>query len=139
MTTHVHDPATQGGGTRPEATPAGKDQPTSSLPRWLVPGLLVALVAGVLVAAGVVPLSVVFYAAVFGGMILMHAGGHGGHGGGHGGHGNRTTSAEDLSQHSSDSQSLPPGSATGLEDRAIADPARDHTDDHDQRNTPSCH
>lgn len=52
------------------------------------------------------------YAAMFGGMIMMHVGGHGGHGaygGGRAGHGDPSPHAEDLSAHSSGPQ--PPGSA----------------------------
>lgn len=55
-------------------------------PRWLMPGVVVVLVGGALVAAGIVPLSAALTAVMFGGMILMHLGGHGMHGG-HGGHG----------------------------------------------------
>ena len=80
MTVHVHDH--QGPDT---PAPAARTRPR---PRWLVPTLVVAMVAGGLVLAGVLPLSTVLYGALFGGMILMHVGGHGGHGGngGHGGH-----------------------------------------------------
>jgi hypothetical protein len=51
--------------------------------------MVIGLVAAALVIAGVVPLSAVLYAAMFGGMLLMHLGGHGhgGHGRAPGGHG----------------------------------------------------
>lgn len=57
----------------------------SGRPRWLAPLVVAAVIAAVLVLAGVVALSTVFYAGLFGGMILMHVGGHG-HGGRGGGH-----------------------------------------------------
>lgn len=85
MTAHTHDPATLGDGLRPESAPTDGASTISSRPRWLVPGLLVLVVVGALVVAGVVEPSTVLYAGLFGGMILMHVGGHG-HGG-HGGHG----------------------------------------------------
>lgn len=50
-------------------------------PRWLLPGVAIAIVTAGLVVAGIVPLSGAVYAAALGGMILMHLGGHG-----HGGH-----------------------------------------------------
>ncbi len=60
----------------------------SGRPRWLGPLAVAAVIAAVLVLAGVVTLSTVFYAGLFGGMILMHVGGHGhaGHGAGHEAH-----------------------------------------------------
>jgi len=82
MTVHVHD---HEGPDTP--APAARTRPR---PRWLVPTLIVALVAGGLVITGVLPLSTVLYGGLFGGMILMHVGGHGGHGG-HAGHGGGET------------------------------------------------
>jgi hypothetical protein len=69
MTPNVHDPAAR--------------------PRWLLPALLTLTITVALVAAGFVSLSTVLYVGLFGGMILMHLGGHGAHGGhgGRGGHG----------------------------------------------------
>lgn len=60
----------------------------SGRPRWLGPLAVAVVIAAVLVLAGVVALSTVFYAGLFGGMILMHLGGHGhgGHGAGHEAH-----------------------------------------------------
>lgn len=78
MMAHVHDHD-----DHEAAGPVGQKR---SRPRWLLPALLVAAVAGGLVLAGVVSLSTVLSAGLFGGMILMHLGGHGGHGG-HAGHG----------------------------------------------------
>jgi hypothetical protein len=90
MTAHAHDPAGHADTARPDA-PAGTGAATVlARPRWLVPGLAVGLVVAALLVAGVVSLSTVLYVGLFGGMILMHVGGHGGHGG-HAGHGGRTT------------------------------------------------
>ena len=57
----------------------------SRRPRWLLPVLLGAALGLGLAIFGIVPISTLLYAAVFGGMILMHVGGHGSHGG-HSGH-----------------------------------------------------
>ncbi len=62
----------------------------ASRPRWLLPGLAVGLVAASLVVGGFLSLSTVLYFGFFGGMILMHVGGHGGHGG-HASHGGQDT------------------------------------------------
>ena len=85
MTAHTHDPATHADspGPGPAATD-GTAPKTSTRPRWLLPGLAVGIVASALVVAGVLSLSTVLYAGMFGGMLVMHLGGHGGHGG-HGG------------------------------------------------------
>lgn len=78
------------------------------LPRWLVPGMLIVIVATALVAAGIVPITTMFYAGTFGAMLLMHVGGHGSHGsqsghvshgsdgrqGTQGGHGDHSRDAE---------------------------------------------
>lgn len=82
MTAHVHD-------DQEAASPVGQKR---ARPRWLLPALIVAIVAGGLVLAGVVPLSTVLYGGLFGGMIMMHVGGHGGHGG-HDGHGSDSADA----------------------------------------------
>jgi len=61
--------------------------------------------AAVLVMAGVVELSTVFYAGLFGGMILLHLGGHG-----HGGHraGHETHEAHVSDAIAPDVQRAPP-------------------------------
>ena len=53
--------------------------------RWLVPGVAVVTLVATLVVAGIIPLSTVLSLGLFGGMMLMHLGGHGIHGS-HGGH-----------------------------------------------------
>ena len=144
MTTHVHDPAALAeyadppiAATRP-STPSGR-------PRWLVPGVAVATVVGALVITGVLPLSIVLYAGLFGGMMLMHVGGHGhgGHGahgtGGHSAHGGTPASdTEDLRERSSGTQSALAGSTAGLEERAAMKKTTETTDD-DQHRSHSCH
>lgn len=91
MTAHAHDPSTHlahdRDGPAPTA-PAAMEQSVSTRPRWLVPALVAGIVIATLVAAGFLSLSTVLYAGLFGGMILMHVGGHGGHGG-HGGRASR--------------------------------------------------
>ena len=74
-------------------------------PRWLGPLAVAAVIAAVLVLAGVVALSTVFYAGLFGGMILMHVRGHG-----HGGHG-AGHDAHDVEE--SDGTASPNGPASG--------------------------
>lgn len=59
------------------------------LPRWLMPGVLITIVAVWLVLTGIVPVSTMFYAGMFGAMLLMHRGGHGSHDG-HRQHGEHT-------------------------------------------------
>ena len=117
MTAHAHDPPALGDRGRSEPVPPGAVQTPSRRPRWLLPGLLVATVVAVLVIAGVLPLSTVLYAGLFGGMILMHVGGHGGHGGhggpgasggprGHGGHDSGASEDENLSRPSGSQDTL---------------------------------
>jgi len=147
MTAPVHDPAKHGDALHPEATPAGGVSMTPSRPRWLLPGLLVAIVVGGLVVAGVVSLSTVLYVSLFGGMILMHAGGHGhgGHGGGgpagrgHSLHGDGADDPDDLSRRSSGAQPGESGSTAGLDQRARDNSATSETDDHDQHRSHGCH
>lgn len=148
MTAHIHDPATHGGGV-PAPNSSGRVSKAQSRSRWLLPGLLVALLVGGLVAAGVISLSTVIYAGLLGGMMLMHLGGHGhgGHGGGghggrgasgHEGHSSATNDADDLSRRSSDSQPSTSGSAAGLDEGAPDDSATGEKD-HDQHSSHDCH
>lgn len=145
MTAHVHDPAAHRGGTHDESVRTGGGPMTASRPKWLLPGLAIAVIAGGLVVAGVVSLSTVLYAALFGGMLLMHTGGHGhgGHGGGHGdrGHGPHggDDDVEDLSRRSSGSQVAESGSVAGLDQRVRDDTTTSETDNHDQHRAHGCH
>lgn len=85
MTTHVHKPSVPV--VDPSADGSAPPERHESSPArrwWLLPGLIAGLLAVGLVIAGVVSPSIVISAALFGGMLLMHLGGHG-HGG-HGGH-----------------------------------------------------
>ena len=146
MTAHVHDPAVHGGGPHAEPTGSRGGPIAAARPRWLLPGVLVAIVVGGLVLAGVVSVSTVLYAGLFAGMILMHAGGHGHGGHGGGGHVDRGHSlhgdgddAEDLSRRSSGAQPTDSGSAAGLDQRAHNDSTTSETDDHDQHRSHGCH
>lgn len=55
-------------------------------PRWLLPGIVAAVIAIALVVGGFLSATVVLYVFSMGAMLLMHAGGHGGHGSGHADH-----------------------------------------------------
>lgn len=145
MTPQVHEHAAHGGRTH-EDPGSGGEPMIASRPRWLLPGLVVAVIVGSLVVAGVVSLSTVFYAGLFGGMMLMHMGGHGhgGHGGGGAGrghslHGDGADDAEVLSRRSSDAQTSEPGSSEGLDQRVRPNSTTSETDDHDQHNSHGCH
>ncbi len=129
MTAPVRHPVAQDDRIRRES---GATAPVR--PRWLLPGVLVVTVAAALVVAGVVSLSTVLSIGLFGGMILMHVGGHGGHGG----HGGDASRGEDLSRPSPGSQPGRSRSTSGL-DRAADDPKGSETQDHDQRSSHSCH
>ncbi len=150
MTTHVHDPsieAPDGGGSSSAAI--RRPDPAIARPRWLLPALAAVVVATGLVVAGVVSASTVLSVALFGGMLLMHIGGHGhgGHGGhgeagpgGHGGHDERgVVRDEDLSGGSGGSQSARPGFNDGPDDRASEDQNRNETTDRDQHPSHTCH
>jgi hypothetical protein len=148
MTAHVHDHPIHDAQHRPD-TPtfqdAGLTRPTR--PRWLVPGLATAFVAAALVVVGVVSLSTVLYFGFFGGMILMHVGGHGGHGGhaGHGGQetqgrgGDATPDADDLSHGSLRSQHGQARSDEVPEGGASIQSNGNETQDHDQHSSHGCH
>ena len=145
MTAHVHDPATHGGPARNVARP-GRRSDASTRPRWLLPAVLAAIVAGALVVAGVVSLSTVLYAGLFGGMILMHMGGHGhgGHGGGGGGDARRggpagETHDASLSRRSSGAQEAETGWSEGPDERAADDVTTSETNRHDQHSSHGCH
>jgi hypothetical protein len=97
-----------------------------------VPALLAAAVIATLVVGGVLSLSSVLYAGLFGGMIFMHAGGHG-HGGG------TADAAERRRQSSSHSQPAQSGSDATLEARAADDPMTRENSDHDQHGSHGCH
>jgi hypothetical protein len=87
MTAHVHDPAMHPVDEAVDSLPGDSSaRGTSPRPRWLMPGIAAGVVVAGLVLAGVVSFSTALYAAMFGGMLLMHLGGHGMHGG-HGGGG----------------------------------------------------
>lgn len=84
----------------------------SGRPRWLAPLAVAAVIAAVLVLAGVVALSTVFYAGLSGGMILMHVGGHG-HGGRGGGHETHVAHVSDAI--APDVRRAPPADRSGVD------------------------
>lgn len=88
MTTHAHDPSAHLAHRVDGPPPSAPSAPASARPRWLLPAIIVAIVALALVVFGIISPSTVVYAGLAGGMLLMHLGGHGGHGGagGHAGH-----------------------------------------------------
>ncbi len=85
MTAHVHNHSELTSEPRVSASALEVGPAQAAVPRWLIPGLAIAFVVAGLVLAGVVSPSTVLFLGFFGGMILMHTGGHGAHGG-HGGH-----------------------------------------------------
>ena len=150
MTAHVHDPSIEAADTDGGSSAAtGRPDPVIARSRWLLPALAAVVVATGLVVAGVVSASMVLSVALFGGMLLMHLGGHGhgGHGGhgdagpgGQGGHDERgVVRDEDLSGGSRGSQPARPGFNDGPDDRASDDQNRNETIDHDQQRSHSCH
>lgn len=133
MTVHVHDPAAHRG-SAPDAVRPARASVASTRPRWLLPAVVGAIVAGALVFAGVISLSTLLYAGLVGGMILMHAGGHG-HGG-HGGHGSGTDA--NLRPRSSGVQDVDSGSNDEPDERAAATTTGE-VDRHDQHSSHGCH
>lgn len=134
MTAHTHDPATHADspGPGPAATD-GTATKTSTRPRWLLPGLAIGIVASGLVVAGVLSLSTVLYAGMFGGMLVMHLGGHGGHSG-HAGHGSDAAPAvDDLRTSSSGGQGRKSGSSDEIHDGTLTNESRNEPDDHDKQ------
>lgn len=121
MTPHPGDPSMHPVDD-PVDTPQGTARAgrTSTRPRWLLPGLAVGVVVAGLVVTGVVPPSSVLYVGMFGGMMLMHMGGHGMHGGhgrrGHAGHVDGET-REERSSSESARVSQPDGSGSSSESR----------------------
>ena len=136
MTTHVHDPAIEERDPgRAGTTATGRPDAAFRRPGWLLPALAIGLLGIGLAVAGVVPLSTVLYAGAFGGMLLMHLGGHG-HGG-HGGQGNAGP-ADDLSRGSGGAHQHRTGSRDGLDDRAASQPNQNESHDEKHR-SHGCH
>lgn len=151
MTAQVHDHTPNEAAPRPakQAARAGAIGQAGQ-PRWLWPAVAAGLVVTGLVMAGVLSLSTVLYFGLFGGMLLMHVGGHGSHGG-HGGSGGSSGSSahdhgsapasdtEALSHRSHGAQSDSPRSAAGPDDGATNDSTASETDNHDQHSSHGCH
>ncbi len=92
MTAHVHDSSTRHTDDANGAVPAVRSG-GSTRSRWLLPAVAGGLVVAVLVAYGILSPSAVLYGGLFGGMLLMHVGGHGNH---HGHGGGTTSGAGDV-------------------------------------------
>ena len=85
MTAHVDDSSTHPSNLKDSGMRAGRAT-GSTRPRWLLPAVVGAIGVAVLVWYGILSPSAVLSGGLIGGMLLMHAGGHGGHAG-KGGHG----------------------------------------------------
>ena len=135
MTAHVHDssmPHTRG---EDGAVPAGQAT-GSTRPRWLLPALVGGIAVAVLVAYDVLPLSAVLYGGLFGGMLMMHVGGHGGHGDPEDG---TPTATEDLRRPFGGSSPDRTGFDAGPDQSSTNEPNGSETHDHDERSSHGCH
>lgn len=90
MTVQAHDQVALGPSHHASAPSAVDRAHGAPARRWWRPlaAVIATLVVGGLVVAGVLPLSTVVYLGLFGGMLLMHAGGHG-----HGAHTGHATAS----------------------------------------------
>ena len=145
MTAHVHDPAMHPVDEATGAQPGdGSARGTSTRPRWLMPGIAVGVVVAGLVLAGVVSLSTALYAGLFGGMLLMHLGGHGMHGGhgggGHAGHaGGGSSDGRASSAPQRTSRPDEPGAAQETRHQGPEDGRGVERHQDDQRGSHGCH
>ncbi len=126
MTTHAH-------GFRP--TIGGFFGRLNRRQRWALVGVPVALTAALLVLTDVVSLSTVLYAGAFGGMMLMHLGGHGSHGGHGDSHPKPTTRSDDASTTGEPDSASGPRPASGAVEHRTSD-AQDATREEGSR---ACH
>ena len=120
-------------------TTVGEARPRPTRPAWLLPALAAALLATALVLAGVVSASTVLSFAAFGGMMLMHLGGHG-----HGGHGSGRIDGhggvgQDLSPRSDHSQPALPDSRTEGEASHPEQDKGSGTTHDDEHGAHACH
>ena len=89
MTAQAHDHVALGPSHHASAPSAIDRAPGARARPWRpLAAVIATLVVGGLVVAGVVPFSTVVYLGLFGGMLLMHAGGHG-----HGAHTGHATAS----------------------------------------------
>lgn len=166
MSSTVHNHSTVREGDRAAPVPAEAGLTARKRPRWLLPALLAAVIVAALVAGGVLSFSNVLYAGLFGGMILMHLGGHGAHGGhrtpgapgggsggddgpagpaghdghdGHAGHADDAIGGGDLRNHSSGAQSHQRFSGDEPDDNARPNERWNETKKHDKDNSHGCH
>ena len=112
-------------------------------PRWLVAALVGVPVVGAILIFGILSPTLLLYAGLLGGMMLMCMGGHGhgSHGGaGHASHaGDASDNREDLSPRSPGSQLPDAGSVRGLDKRADSDPMTSENFDDDKHSSHGCH
>lgn len=135
MTDRHEHPGTGVDDRSSDRDPVGAVVPAAARPPWLVPALAVGVAAVALVIAGVLSASMVLYAGLVGGMLLMHLGGHGAHGA----HGGRTAADADmLSEPSSGTQGLGPGSSRAPDDQALKH-GNGNEQDGDEPNVHGCH
>lgn len=114
--------------------------PASTRPRWLVPAVASVIGLAVLVVYGVLPASAALYAGLFGGMLLMHSGGHGAHGGHSAAHhAGMGADLADPSRPIGGSEPDRTGSGGGLDGAPSNDPDRIASHDHDGRGSHGCH
>ena len=132
MTAHVHDSSTHHTRGEDGAVPAGQAT-GSTRPRWLLPALVGAIAVAVLAAYGVLPLSAVLFGGLFGGMLLMHVGGHGGHEGG------TPSATEDFRHPSGGSSPDRTDFDAGPDQSATNEPNGIETHGHAERSSHGCH
>jgi hypothetical protein len=144
MTAHVQDPSMpvdEAVDTHPGDTRA---RGTSPRPRWLMPGIAAGVVVTGLVLAGVVSFSTALYAGLFGGMLVMHLGGHGMHGGhgagDHGGHpGGGSSDGGTPSEPESMAQPADHGAAERAGNGGPAEGRGIEGEEHDPHGSHGCH
>lgn len=120
MTAHADGSSTHQTHGVGDAAP-GARAARSRRPRWLLPAVVAGSAVAILVGYGVLPPSAVLYGGFFGGMLLMHLGGH--DHGGHGGDGDGTpTSSGNPSRPSADSAPDRTDRASGRTERGPSTP-----------------
>ena len=141
MTAHVHDSSTRRTDDADGAAPAVRAN-GSNRPRWLLPAVAGGLVVAVLVAYGVLSPSAVLYGGMFGGMLLMHLGGHGSHGshGSHDGQGRGTTTGTGDMSRPTSGAAADQTTSGGVPDYAPVDgPSRSESEGDAARGSHGCH
>ena len=135
MTAHVHDSSARRTDDANGVVPAVRSG-GSTRPRWLLPAVAGGLVVAVLVAYGILSPSAVLYGGLFGGMLLMHVGGHGNHGG-HGG--GTTTGTGDIHRPASGALSDQTGRSAGPDHAPTDAPSGSESEGNAERDSHGCH